>query len=128
MAIGLSIVALGNKKVQDLKNSCTEAVGGTCISCELQSRTIRRNRNRNYYLITASYKVNGVTYTAKGRSDRPYEQRDDISVHYDPSDPSRSYTGSAPAPANDSMPIIAVVCMTPIIVVIVLFKHSNRFT
>ena len=43
-----------SKKIENLKESCTEAVGGTCISCVLESRGIKRNRNRSYYNVTAS--------------------------------------------------------------------------
>lgn len=128
MAIGISIAVIDNRKIQTLKNNCTEVVEGTCITCEYKSGNTRRNRNRGYYLVTASYKANGVPYMAEGRSDRPYEPRDNISVHYDPSDPSKSYTGSAPAPTNNPLPIVMVICMIPLIVLVKFSKRANRYT
>ena len=62
-AVGVIMATAESKKIENLKESCTEAVGGTCISCVLESRGIKRNRHRSYYNVTASYEVNGVTYT-----------------------------------------------------------------
>lgn len=127
LVVGITLSCMDGEKMQGIETDCTEVVGGTCISCVYKRGSTRRNHRRGYYLVTASYEVNGVTYTTKGRSERPYEQRDPIGVHYDPSDPSKSYTGTGPESSNDALEIIVCLCMIPIVVFSVISKRAYKW-
>ena len=127
-AVGVIMATAESKKIDNLKESCTEAVGGTCISCVLESRGIKRNRHRSYYNVTASYEVNGVTYTTSGRSDRLYETREPIGVHYNPSNPSESYTGTAPLNSNNLVSTLMLLAAIPCVVFALINKRVDKWS
>ena len=109
LTLGIGLTVANQKRVQKIQDRCTEAVGGKCVTCVYHRGNIRRGKNRSRYHITASYKVNGVTLIAEGQSERPYSPGDDIGVHYDPADPSVSYTGSSPIKSDSSLPAIMAI-------------------
>ena len=127
MAIGMAIAAFEGENARKIEADCTEVVGGTCITCVYRSKSSRHHRVRGFYVVTASYTVNGVSYTTEGRSNRPYEPREAIGVHYDPSDPSKSYTGTGTVGESDGLAIATTLCMTPIVLFVVLSKRADKW-
>lgn len=122
LAVVISLSFVEQKRIDDIKSRCTETVGGTCVSCVYEKRSTRRGKNRSYYHLVVSYKINGMTYMAEGRSERPYEQGDSLGVQYDPEDPSVSYTGTAPLKSDSYLPILGVVFAIPIAASVVLTR------
>ena len=97
-------------------NECTQTVAGSCVSCESRYNKSRHSGQKHFYTIEATYRVDGVTYTARGISYRPYEYGEALGIHYSPDDPSKSYAGTAPVSSETGYAVIAIL-IVPVMIV-----------
>lgn len=86
-------------------------------------------RNRTIYIITYNYEVNGIEYTNEIRSEVPSQVGRNISIKYDPKEPSKSTTITAP---DTSLFIIVffgiVLIFGGVIFTVIIWKNRFVFT
>ena len=86
-------------------------------------------RNRTIYIITYNYEVNGIEYTNKIRSEVPSQVDRNINIKYNPDEPSKSTTITAP---DTSLFIIVffgiVLIFGGVIFTVIIWKNRFVFT
>jgi hypothetical protein len=72
-----------------LKKACTAQTCGTILSCARRITRGRKGKRSTSYESTFKYSVNGVEYLKSVK--RRYAEGQQVTVHYDPSNPNRHY-------------------------------------
>lgn len=81
------------------------------------------------YSVSATFTVNGITYSCRGRTDRLLSMGGEVEVHYSSSDPSLAYCGTGPRSAFSSAMIwIASFILVCILFLVGLFLRDKGIT
>lgn len=98
ISFGFSIMSI-TKEIRQKEERCSQVTTGTVTSVTAKKRTTGRKKNKTtYYVYATRYtftvdgmQVNGETNLSKNAR---LEEGDEITVHYDPDQPTENYGGN----------------------------------